>query len=186
MNLADVLRNETPTVFIGATAYNFLNVFLTPPKGAIPSDSTLSTHPLHATTFSTRGDAMAAFAILSSHLAYWWWLATHDGFHVTARFFRGLPVGTDALKQSVRPRLISYGEKLWSRIRSEPTVSLNRGRTSLAYSPVRFLDLRQRIDRVVADVVGLEKTFLAELQNISIQRVQAALQGTENNSRGRG
>lgn len=186
MTLADVLEHEAPTVFVGATAYNFLNVFLTPPRGAIPSDSTLSTHPLYATTFPTRGHAIAAFALLSSHLAYWWWLATHDGFHVTARFFRGLPVGTDALNQSVRPRLISYGEKLWSRIRSEPTVSLNRGRTSLAYSPVRFRDLRQRIDRVVADVVGLDEAFLAELQQISIQRVQAALQETENNVRERG
>ncbi len=185
MTLSDALEHEAPTVFIGATAYNFLNVFLTPPRAVIPRDATLSTHPLHAMTFPARGDAVAAFALLSSHLAYWWWLVTHDGFHVTKRFFQGLPLDTSTFDRSVRPKLIASAEKLWSRIRSEPTVSLNRGRTSLAYSPLRFVDLRRDIDRAVADAVGLDEAFLAELQHVSIQRVNATLRGNGNNPRSR-
>ena len=175
MPLARVLENDQHTVFAGATAYNFLNVFLNPPQGVLASASVLSEHPLHAMDFPTRDDAAAAFALLSSHLAFWWWHVTQDGFHVTARFLAGLPFGADALYGASRATLAACGEKLWSLIRADPIVSLNRGRSSLAYSPNGFDDMRREVDHVLADLAGLEPGFVVELQHFTAHTIRAEL-----------
>ena len=173
--LARALKNDRHTVFAGATAYNFLNVFLNPPPGALAAATALSEHPLHAMDFSSREDAAAAFGMLSSHLAYWWWHVTQDGFHVTARFLGSLPFGSDALSGTTGATLAECGERLWSLIRADPIVSLNRGRSSLAYSPNGFDDLRREIDHVLAELAGLDPAFVIELQHFTAHTIRAEL-----------
>ena len=97
MPLAQVLKNDRHTVFAGATAYNFLNVFMKPPPDMLENAPALSEHPLHAMDFPARKDAAAAFAVLSSHLAFWWWHVNHDGFHVDRRIPRGSTVRNGCL-----------------------------------------------------------------------------------------
>ena len=89
--LSQTIHAGQHTVFVAGTAYNFLNVFLAPPARLFPADVALSEHPLHAVNLPSEEHAMAAFAILSGRLAYWWWRATQDGFHVTARFLAEPP-----------------------------------------------------------------------------------------------
>ena len=180
MPLANVLKNDRHTVFVGATAYNFLNVFLSPPPGALANTSALSEHPLHAMEFSTKEEATAAFALLSSRLAFWWWHVTHDGFHVTWRFLAGIPFGLDALSGVPRETLASCGERLWSLIRSSPTVSRNRGRSSLAFSPNGFDEERCEIDRILADLAGLEPDFVIELQRFTAHTIRAEVRTVHN------
>ena len=175
MPLAGVLKKAGHTVFAGATAYNFLNVFLSPPPGVLGSASSLSEHPLHAMDFSTREDAASAFALLSSHLAFWWWHVTQDGFHVTRRFLGSLPFGSDALRGTAGAALAECGERLWSLIRADPIVSLNRGRLSLAYSPNGFDEVRREIDHVLADIAGLGPAFVMELQQFTAHTIRAEL-----------
>lgn len=177
MPLARVLKNDRHTVFVGATAYNFLNVFLNPPQDVLAQAPALSEHPLHAIDFSAREDAAAVFALFSSHIAYWWWRVSQDGFHVTARFLAGFPFGTDALNGATRATLAACGEKLWSLIRTDPIVSLNRGRTSLAYSPNGFDDVRCEIDCALATLAGLEPAFVAELQEFTAYTIRAEFGG---------
>ena len=173
MPLARVLRCDEEAVFVGATAYNFLNVFLKPPRGVLDGVPALSEHPLHVMQFSNREDAAAAFALLSSHLAYWWWLSTQDGFHVTGRFLAGLPFGADALSGTVRSALATCGERLWSLMCTAPIISLNRGRSSLAYSPNGFDEERSEIDRILAGLAGFDPAFTIELQNFTAYAVRA-------------
>ena len=180
MPLARVLRHDDEAVFVGATAYNFLNVFLKPPPGVLDAGRVLSEHPLHVMRFSNREDAAAAFALLSSHLAYWWWRSTQDGFHVTGRFLAGLPFGADAVSGAVRCALAACGERLWSLMRSAPIVSLNRGRSSLAYSPKGFDEERSEIDRILAKLAGLEPAFVVELQHFTAHAVRAELRADSN------
>ena len=181
MPLTCVLKNRRHTVFTGATAYNFLNVFLNPPPGVLESAAALSEHPLHAMDFATREDAAAAFALLSSHLAFWWWHVTQDGFHVTARFLGSLPFGADTLYGMARPTLVDCGERLWSLIHTDPIISVNRGRSSLAYSPNGFGDVRGEIDHVLAEMAGLDAAFVTELKRFTTHTVRAehrAVHGT--------
>lgn len=174
-NLADVPRADERMVFIGPTAYNFINVFVRPGRGVLPRGVALSENPLHAVRCSSRADALAVFAVLSSHLAYWWWHTHGDGFHVSRRFLAELPFGLDAFAAPTRVVLSRYGGALWSLMEAKPIISLNRGRTSLAYTPNGHDDIRRKIDGTLADVVGLEGAFVDELQQFTAHTVSATL-----------
>ena len=175
MPLSHVLNELRHTVFAGATAYNFLNIFLRPPKGVLENAPALSQHPLHALHFPSEKDAAAAFAVLSSHLAFWWWRVTGDGFHVTARFLAGLPFGTDVLSGTPLAALSSCGERLWTVIRNDPVVSCNRGRSSLAFSPKGFDDIRSEIDHIMAKQAGLDPATIADIQRATKSTASAQL-----------
>ena len=163
------------TVFVGPPAYNFLNVFLKPPRSLLSSGQKLSEHPLFAITCASRDDALAVFAVLTSHLAYWWWHSHGDGFHVSRRFIATLPFGLELLMGNTGARLAGSGAELWSQIRSNPIISLNRGRISLAYTPNGHNNIRSQADRALADLAGLEDVFVDELQQFTAHTVAATL-----------
>ena len=175
VHLYETSHADDTIVFVGPTAYNFLNVFLRPPRGFVDEVQSLSEHPLHAVRCASRADALAIFAILSSHLAYWWWHTHGDGFHVSKRFIAELPFGIEDLTENVVGALSKSGAALWSLIQSKPIISLNRGRTSLAFTPNGYDDIRRRIDEVLADVAGLESAFIDELQQFTARTVAATL-----------
>ncbi len=174
-NLAETPSADERTVFVGPTAYNFLNVFVKPERGLLHGVQGLSEHPLHAVRCSSRRDAFAVFAILSSHLAYWWWHTHGDGFHVSRRFLAELPFGLEAFAAPVKDVLEERGAELWSAIKKHPIISLNRGRTSLAYTPNGHDDIRRKIEQVLAALVGLEEAFVDELQQFTARTVAATL-----------
>jgi hypothetical protein len=187
-NLAETSSADERTVFVGPTAYNFLNVFVKPERGLLHGVQALSEHPLHAVRCSSRRDAFAVFATLSSHLAYWWWHTHGDGFHVSRRFLADLPFGLEAFATPVKDILEERGAELWSAIKKHPIISLNRGRTSLAYTPNGHDDIRRKIDQALADLVGLEEAFVDELQQFTARTVAATLRkhaiaGTEEKER---
>jgi hypothetical protein len=173
--LAKTPDADDRTVFVGPTAYNFLNVFVKPESGLLHGVRALSEHPLHAIRCFSRRNTFATFAILSSHLVYWWWHAHGDGFHVSRRFLAGLPFGLEAFTTPVEDMLAERGAELWSAIKANPIRSLNRGRTSLAYTPNGHDDVRRKIDQVLADLVGLKGAFVDELQQFTARTVAATL-----------
>jgi hypothetical protein len=175
LNLAEAPTADDQTVFVGPTAYNFLNVFARPERSLLQGVPALSEHPLYAVRCSSKKDALAVFAILSSHLAYWWWHTHGDGFHVSRSFLAELPLGLEAFAAPVEDVLAECGAELWCSIKANPIISLNRGRTSLAYTPNGHDRIRRKIDQVLADLVGLEGAFVDELQQFTARTVAATL-----------
>jgi hypothetical protein len=175
INLAEAPSADTRTVFVGPTAYNFLNVFVRPERGLLHGVEALSEHPLHAIRCSSKRDAFAVFAILSSHFAYWWWHTHGDGFHVSRRFLAELPFGLGAFAAPVKDVLEERGAELWSAIKKNPIRSLNRGRTSIAYTPNGHDDIRRKIDQALANLAGLDETFVDELEQFTSRTVAARL-----------
>ena len=175
VELAETADVDDRTVFVGATAYNFLNVFLKPPREVLRGGRTLSEHPLHAVRCASRTYALAVFGVFSSHLAYWWWHTHGDGFHVSRRFIAGLPFGVADFPERVTEALSEHGAELWAAIKEKPIMSLNRGRTSIAYTPNGHDDIRRRLDEVLADRAGLEAVFVDELQQFNARTVAATL-----------
>ncbi len=175
LNLARVPNVDNHTVFVGPTAYNFLNVFLKPPSGLSASGQVLSEHPLYAISCTSPEDALAVFAVLTSHLAYWWWHTHGDGFHVSKRFISSLPFGLELLTGATAGKLTASGDELWSKMRLNPVISLNRGRTSLAYTPNGHDVIRRKADQVLADLAGIESAFVNELQQFTTHTVAAKL-----------
>ncbi len=173
--LADTTLAANNIVFVGPTAYNFINVFLSPPPRVLESERQLSESQLHAVMCATSKVAFAVFAILTSNLAYWWWHTHGDGFHVLKRFIAHFPYGNDMLDQPHIDLLSGSGTRLWSAMKSNPTLSLNRGRTSLAYNSNWYTDMRRSADKVLIDIAGLSGNFVDELQQFTEYTVAARL-----------
>jgi hypothetical protein len=178
-SLDQTLHSDERTVFVGPTAYNFLNVFLTPPPGLLNTGQTLSEHPLHAINCVSREDALAVFALFSSHFAYWWWHTQGDGFHVSRRMLATFPFGMETLTGRSAARLTECGEELWNTIRNSPIISLNRGRTSLAFTPNGNDGIRRKSDEILAEVAGIQSSFVDELQQFTAHTVAATLRAHE-------
>jgi hypothetical protein len=98
-----------------------------------------------------------------------------DGFHVSRRFIAEFPFGLQGPRGQQVDALAECGAELWARIKTHPIISLNRGRTSLAFTPNGHDDIRRQIDQLLADAMGLEAAFVDELQQFTARTVAATL-----------
>ncbi|MDO0791498.1 N-6 DNA methylase [Xanthomonas campestris pv. campestris] len=155
--------SDTKTVFVAATAYNFLSVFLRPASHLLKSGDEFTENPLHAIECSSPEAAFQIFALLSSRLTFWWWHVHGDGFHVSRHVIETLPVGRifDCSEHVVE--LMRLGELLWNEISVSPVISRNRGKTSLGFS-AGASSLRSKIDALLVKALDLPPEFTNELE----------------------
>jgi hypothetical protein len=161
--LSDAMQGDETTVYVGATAYNFLNAFLRPTPWNAGLGATLTENPLHALACPSRYVALQVFALLSSRLAFWWWHAHGDGFHVSRHVLETVPVGRAMRDECLSSRLSCLGESLWQQVAANPVVSVNRGRTSLGFTAAPYAD-RHQVDALLIEALGLNPGFAFDLQ----------------------
>lgn len=161
--LRDALRGDTSTVFVAATAYNFLSVFLRPHSATLNGAEDLTENPMLAIACPSREAALQVFAVLSSKVAFWWWHAHGDGFHVSKHIIETMPVGEAFRSAVLATELTRLGELLWEEVSTSPVVSRNRGRTSLGFSAAKS-PKREEIDALLIEALGLPPAFTDELQ----------------------
>lgn len=171
--------NES-TVYVGSTAYNFLNVFLRPSQWNAEVDTALTENPLHALVCPSREIALQVFALLSSRLAFWWWHALGDGFHVSRHFVESMPTGSSMRDERYAQRLTDLGEALWRQVARNPIISLNRGRTSLGFTASPHAE-RGCIDRLLIEALKLDHEFACELQRFCDSVTTAHIEHEYNN-----
>lgn len=163
ITLDEACGNESKaSVLIAGTAYNFLNVFRTVQRDSA-WEHPFSESNVRVLEFADETAARVAFAILSSRLVYWLWYVTGDGFHVSRRFLERLPVSVCSLHNGKADQLAGLGDKLWSAVQGDRVVSLNRGKITVAYRPIRFDDMRAAIDTILVEAAGLNTRFVGEL-----------------------
>ena len=172
VELADAFDGDSRQVFVGSTAYNFINAFRRPPARFRPAHS-ISTNTVHALGFEHAEIANAAYAVLSSRVVFWLWHVLGDGFHVTRTFIDDLPIDVGLFSAAAADELAVLGRDLWQRLRNEPLVSCNRGRKSIAFPAAAAADLQRRIDRLIIGATGLPDGFTDELDGF-IQAVVTA------------
>ncbi len=155
---------EEPKVFVGGTAYNFLNVYR-------PTDHLLEEHkvPLsessvHCLEFKTEAEASATFAILSSRLVFWMWHVLGDGFHVGSWLFKTIPFSKNSFANTEFSSLSQLGDALWCKLRNHKFVSLNGGRRTIGFRPLACHEERNDIDMILVKVACLDPRFLDELR----------------------
>ena len=145
-------------VYIGGTAYNFLNVFRshrTLPRPRAP----WSASKVLVLAFSNKDDAALAFAVLSSRLAFWLWHVTQDGFHVNRDFVMKFPVSARLFDGAQREALALLGVHLWEDLQRQQIVSVNGGRQTVSYRPHASGGLRNEIDALLIAALDLAPTF---------------------------
>ena len=153
-----VSTDDTTTVFVAGTAYNWLNVYRT--GGAVTRGVEKPTaSPLTALTAASDSHADAVFALLSSRVAYWLWRVETDVFHVPAGWLRTLPLSPSVFDERRLETLAELGRALWASIREHPVRSLNGGTTTVSYCPHSAPGLLDAIDAEIIDRYGLPESF---------------------------
>ena len=172
-HLEKTFDGDRNTVFVGSTAYNFLNVFFRPPAGLLPSSALLTTNTIHDLRCASTRDAYAVFALLSSGVTFWLWHVLADGFHVSRAFLEGLPLGPTLFNADTIVSLSDAGNTLWKDVQAHPVSSLNRGRASLSFPASRLRDQQRGIDTIIVEAAGLPSGFLPELDHFIASVVDA-------------
>ncbi len=182
--LSDAMRGDCSTVFVAATAYNFLSVFLRPDALELSSADELTENPMLALTCPSREAALQVFALLSSKLAFWWWHVHGDGFHVSKHVIKAMPVGDGFRSVAFAAELTRLGKSLWVEVATNPVVSRNRGRTSLGFSAAAS-PLREKIDELLIEALGLAPEFAGELKRFceGVTTAQFSPRTEQNNQR---
>ena len=155
------------TVHVGATAYNFLNVFLAPRIPSERKQETLTENPVHALRCSTTSQALALFAALNSRLAFWWWHINGDGFHVSRGTLASFPIGAALVDAQSERELTDLGDRLWGNMSLQPILSVNRGRLSMGFSAAACKETVSAIDTVLIRTCGIRADFGSSLERFA-------------------
>lgn len=164
---------DRKTLFVGGTAYNFLNVLFRPPVHLQPQSGIVSANTMHALTFSTVKDAFAAFSLLSSGVSFWLWHIQGDGFHLSRAFLENFLLGPNLFNAKTFERLSRAGIELWRDLQAHPVESMNRGRASLSFPASRLREQQRVIDSIIIEATSLPSAFLDELDNFITSVVSA-------------
>lgn len=143
-------------VFVGGTAYNFLNVARDYPSAEM-AGGTLSSSRLHRLTFASAIDAHAGVAILASRFTFWLWHVECDGFHVPTWFLQDLPLFDLPFSDDQRQRLSRVGEAMWLGAREDLLASNNAGKWTFAFRPTRIKAERAEADAILLDAAGVSR-----------------------------
>lgn len=153
-----------PRVFVGGTAYNFLNVYrfgeLAPDECSFP----LSESGVHCLEFRSEQDAEAAFAVLGSRLTFWLWHVLGDGFHVPGWLWQEVPYSRASFDPECFGKLAALGRDLWMRLQEHRFTSINGGRRTIGYRPLHCHRELDAIDALLLQAAGLPGEFLGELR----------------------
>jgi hypothetical protein len=149
---AEQRGRDHASVLVAPTAYNWMSVARD--AAALSRDGHSSTSAMLELVFETETAADAAFAVLSSKLLLWLWRVESDGFHVTKSFVLDAPFDLRQLSAVGQVRLADAGAQLWSEAVRSPTLSVNRGRTTVGYA-TSALAGSAAVDQAVASAFGL-------------------------------
>lgn len=152
-------------VFVGGTAYNFLNVYRCAELADDERTFPMSESAVQCLEFRSQQDAEAVFAILSSRIVFWLWHVLGDGFHVPGWLWDEVPFSRGMFDAANLAALAAHGRELWQRLREHRFTSLNGGRLTIGYRPLHCHEERDAIDALLVKSAGLPVEFLAELRS---------------------
>lgn len=157
-------KQSAHRVFVGGTAYNFLNVYRCAELAEEERTFPMSESAVHCLEFRSQQDAEAVFAILSSRIVFWLWHVMGDGFHVPGWLWDEVPFSRGAFDAQSLAALAGHGRKLWQRLHEHRFTSLNGGKLTIGYRPLHCHDERDAIDELLIKAAKLPFEFLAELR----------------------
>lgn len=170
-----ILNEHSGVLALAPTAYNFLGVVREPYRAVTEGHD--SQNSFSILQFDSELHASAAYALLSSRLAFWIWHVTGDGFHVTNAVHRRIPAPSgDTVRLNT---LAELGDKLWKAALPDPVISRNRARTTVAFPTWTHTDLIDEIDAEIGAFIGID--YAARLAGWHKQLVVVDLESERRN-----
>lgn len=161
---SDACRSDNVAhVYVGSTAYNFMNVYRSiPPRFA--NDLHWSSNPVLRLQFATERDAEVAFGILASRVTFWLWHVVGDGFHVHKSFVLSLPFDGDSFPVQQHAELRDNARRLSKALNEHLLISVNRGRHTIAFRSLACTVERDALDRILVASASLPPEFAGTLR----------------------
>ncbi len=157
-------NSHLPRVFVGGTAYNFLNVYRETSLKKNERDLPLSESQIHCLEFHSERDAQVSFAVLGSRLSFWLWHVLGDGFHVGGWLFNEIPLSKQSFEETDYDTLALLGSRLWERLQAHRFISLNGGKQTVGFRPLACNEELDCIDDLLIRTLGLPENFGDELR----------------------
>jgi len=158
-------KSLSPRVFVGGTAYNFLNVYRETSLLDGEKNVPLSESHVHCLEFQSERDAEIAFAILSSRLSFWLWHVLGDGFHVGGWLFNEVPFSQQSFDETDCGDLSLLGRRLWEKLQEHRFVSLNGGKQTIGFRPLACNEELDAIDALLIRNAAVPDEFSNELRS---------------------
>jgi hypothetical protein len=153
------------TIVINGTAYNWLCIYdHLPPSVDENGDGYVSGTTKVYTTEDNKAQYFC-IALLSNRIAYWYWSAIGDGFHLNSSFLKEFHIGKADFTEKQFDELCSLGQKYCSIAKQHPTVSYNAGKKIVNYSHWEAMGVVQEIETLILAALNLPTTIGSQIAN---------------------
>ncbi|HUL51488.1 MAG TPA: DNA methyltransferase [Candidatus Nitrosotalea sp.] len=136
------------------TAYNWLNFCRRLPP-CYEGTARVEHTQFGAVCFRTAEERDLALLLCSGRLAFVYWIAIGDDFHVPNWTFEDFPIDIASISPVRRQALIALVPRLEETMRRATQFKLNAGRRVGNYNLVRCRHITDQADRIFCDILGL-------------------------------
>jgi hypothetical protein len=152
------------SVYFFGVAYRWLVATKELPPLVTPTGEPVQLSGFNTLLFRTPTLAWQHVAILSSSLAFWFWLLYGDSFHVTKQLLKSLPISVTQLSPEGQAKLVQLGKQLQREMSKHVFFNIMRGRTTANYDLLKCRHITLEIDSLVGQELGLSQELIAEIQ----------------------
>lgn len=104
-----------------------------------------------------------SIALLSNRIAYWYWIATGDGFHLNTSFITDYNVSKMNFTPLQYKEMCSLGSDYSAKIKKHPTISYNAGKRIISYSHWEAIELIEKIENIIVSALKLPASFSSHI-----------------------
>ena len=156
--------NSDYSLIVNGTAYNWLCVYDHVPPSVDENKKPYISSTTRIYHLPDRESRDFCIAVLSNRIAYWFWSAIGDGFHLNASFLLNFRIGKEAFTESQYYELCCLGRKYSEQIKRHPTVSYNAGKKIVNYSHWEAMDTVQKIEKLITEALDLPNDFTSHIE----------------------
>lgn len=103
-------------------------------------------------------------ALLSNRIAYWYWVAVGDGFHINTSFLSEFRINKEQFSTNQYDLLCQLGREYSKKIQKHPTTSYNAGKAIVNYSHWEAMDIVKQIEKTIIRSINLPHQFEKQIE----------------------
>lgn len=148
---------ETRVLAINGTAYNWICAYDHLPPSTDMAGKPYIPPSMQLYTTDSEDDLYFTIAVLSNRIAYWFWTAIGDGFHVSSSFIERYSVHKCSFIGEAYAQIVEYGKQYCKQITKYPTYSLNCKKRIANYNHFPLLSISSDIEEIIIQELCLPK-----------------------------
>ncbi len=165
-------NNDDGLLVLSGTAYNWVCAYDHFPPSRDKNGNLYISSTCTAHVFERKDERDFSIALLSNRIAYWYWTVIGDGFHLNASFLSDYRIGKADFSEDQYRELCNLGREYSERVKMNPTISYNAGKTIVNYSHWEVMDDVERIEKVIINALNLPESFCTNIGEWYINQVQ--------------